>query len=88
MPRGTTRSPVPHRAGLGRADGPGLHRRGWKYFYLPEPTTDYILSVIGEELGLIAMWLVLALFVYLVLARPADRGGGGGPILRARSRRA
>jgi cell division protein FtsW len=49
----------------------GLLGRGYcggveKFYYLPEPTTDYILSVIGEELGVAAVWLVLALFVYLV----------------------
>jgi len=49
----------------------GLTGRGYcasieKYFYLPEATTDAILAVIGEELGLIATWLVVALFLYLV----------------------
>jgi cell division protein FtsW len=37
-----------------------------KYFYLPAATTDSILAVIGEELGLIATWGVLALFAVLV----------------------
>jgi cell division protein FtsW len=37
-----------------------------KYFYLPEPKTDGILAVIGEELGLLATLAVVALFAYLV----------------------
>ena len=38
----------------------------WKYFYLPAAITDSILPVIGEELGLIATWTVLGLFMFLV----------------------
>lgn len=65
----------------------GLTGRGYcasieKYFYLPESTTDAILAVIGEELGVIATWLVVALFAYLVLrglqvaAQAEDRFSG------------
>lgn len=50
-----------------------------KYFYLPEATTDSILAVVGEELGLLATWAVVGLFAYLVwrglfiAARSPDR---------------
>jgi len=37
-----------------------------KYFYLPEATTDSIMAVVGEELGLLATWAVVGLFAYLV----------------------
>jgi len=37
-----------------------------KYFYLPAATTDSILPVVGEELGLLATWAVVALFAILV----------------------
>jgi cell division protein FtsW len=53
-----------------------------KYFYLPEATTDAILAVLGEELGLIATWAVVGLFAYLVwqglrvAARAEDRFSG------------
>jgi cell division protein FtsW len=33
-----------------------------KLFYLPEPHTDFIFAVVGEELGLIGCLFVLAIF--------------------------
>jgi cell division protein FtsW len=45
--------------------GPGA---GTQKFYLPEPHTDYIFSVIGEEFGLIAC-LAIALLYLSVVAR-------------------
>jgi len=33
-----------------------------KLFYLPEPHTDFIFSVLGEELGLVGCMAVVALF--------------------------
>ena len=42
-----------------------LGRSRQKFFYLPEPHTDYIFSIIGEELGLLGALLVLLLFLGL-----------------------
>jgi cell division protein FtsW len=42
--------------------GSGLGSGTQKLFYLPAPHTDFILSVIGEELGFIGVFLVAALF--------------------------
>ncbi len=45
---------------LGRGLGTGVHR------YLPEPFTDSIVAVLGEELGLIGIGILLSLLVFLV----------------------
>jgi cell division protein FtsW len=52
--------------GSGGITGRGYCGSVWKYFYLPAAITDSILSVIGEELGLIATWMVVCLFAVLV----------------------
>jgi cell division protein FtsW len=46
--------------------GPGNSRAKWGY--LPEADTDFILAVIGEELGLIGSLVVLGAFVVLMFA--------------------
>jgi cell division protein FtsW len=52
-----------------------------KHFYLPEPHSDFIFAVIGEELGLIGTMTVLGLFLaFIVLGtraalRAPDRFG-------------
>jgi cell division protein FtsW len=48
--------------GTGGISGRGLMNGVQKLFYLPEPHTDFIYSVISEELGLIGATLVLACF--------------------------
>ena len=48
--------------GTGGVFGRGLMGGVQKLFYLPEPHTDFIYAVIGEELGLIGTTLVLACF--------------------------
>ena len=44
--------------------GPGQSRA--KLFYLPDAHTDFILAIFSEELGLIGVLLILALFTILV----------------------
>jgi cell division protein FtsW len=52
--------------GSGGFWGMGLGNGRQKLFYLPEPHTDFILSVIGEELGLIGVFAILILFFLLL----------------------
>ncbi|WNR46441.1 stage V sporulation protein E [Paenibacillus roseipurpureus] len=52
--------------GPGGLVGLGLGMSRQKYSYLPEPQTDFIFSIIGEELGFIGGALVLLLFTILV----------------------
>jgi cell division protein FtsW len=52
--------------GSGSVFGAGLGVGRQKLFYLPEVHTDFIFSVIGEELGLIGVSGVLALFAILI----------------------
>ena len=46
----------------GGVTGVGLMEGKQKLFYLPEPHTDFIFSVIGEELGLVGALIVVTLF--------------------------
>jgi len=46
--------------------GQGLGEGKQKLFYLPAAHTDFIFSVIGEELGLIGVFVVFGLFMFLV----------------------
>jgi cell division protein FtsW len=52
--------------GTGGILGVGFMRSRQKLFYLPEPHTDFIYSVIGEELGLVGAVAVLGAFVVLL----------------------
>ena len=52
--------------GNGGIQGLNLGEGRQKLFFLPEPHTDFILSVIGEELGLIGTSAVLLLFALLL----------------------
>lgn len=52
--------------GPGGLVGLGLGASRQKYSYLPEPQTDFIFSIISEELGFIGAGLVLVLFTILV----------------------
>jgi len=47
--------------------GVGLGNGQQKLFYLPEAHTDFIFSVIGEELGIVGAVLVVGLFVSLLI---------------------
>jgi len=48
--------------GSGGIWGAGIGKGYQKLFYLPEPHTDFIFSVIGEELGLIGILGILSLY--------------------------
>lgn len=48
--------------GSGGPAGVGLGMSGQKYFYLPAAHTDFILAIIGEELGLIGSLAVVGAF--------------------------
>jgi cell division protein FtsW len=48
--------------GTGHVFGKGLMAGVQKLFYLPEPHTDFIYAVIGEELGLIGTTVILICF--------------------------
>lgn len=48
--------------GTGGVTGAGLGKGYQKLFYLPEPHTDFIFSVVGEELGLIGVMIVILLY--------------------------
>jgi len=52
--------------GSGGFFGVGIGQSVQKVFYLPEAHTDFILAVIGEELGLLGVSVVIALFGLIV----------------------
>jgi cell division protein FtsW len=54
--------------GSGGIFGVGLGQSQQKLFYLPEQHTDFIFSIIGEELGFIGTSSVLLLFVVFIFA--------------------
>jgi cell division protein FtsW len=67
--------------GTGGFFGSGLGEGKQKLFYLPEAHTDFIFSVVGEELGFAGVLVVTAMFLMLVmrgmrtsLAAPDDFG--------------
>jgi len=66
--------------GRGGWFGVGLGKSIQKMFYLPEAHTDFLFAVIAEELGLVGICMVLALFCFLVMrifliGRTAQRSG-------------
>jgi len=48
--------------GTGGLWGTGIGKGYQKLFYLPEPHTDFIFSVIGEELGLLGVMVTIGLY--------------------------
>ncbi len=63
--------------GSGGATGLGLGDGRQKLFFLPEAHTDFIASIVGEELGFVGMTLLLLAFGVVVFA-------GARAALRAR----
>ncbi len=51
--------------GGGGLFGSGLGESRQKLFYLPEPYTDFVFAVLGEEMGFLGALLVIALFLIL-----------------------
>ena len=52
--------------GPGGLLGMGLFNSRQKHFYLPEPQTDFIFSIISEELGVLGVIIVILLFSILL----------------------
>jgi cell division protein FtsW len=52
--------------GRGEILGVGLGNGIQKLFYLPEAHTDFLFSVIGEELGLLGVVVIIALYAILI----------------------
>lgn len=46
--------------------GAGLGNSIQKHFYLPEPQTDFIFSIISEELGFIGVLIITTLFITII----------------------
>jgi cell division protein FtsW len=64
--------------GSGGLFGVGLGKSVQKVFYLPEAQTDFILAVIGEELGVMGIGLIVVLYGMIAYAglRTARRAAG------------
>jgi cell division protein FtsW len=52
--------------GSGRLFGLGFGESRQKWFYIPEPQTDFIFSIIGEELGFIGGAFLILLFIIFI----------------------
>jgi cell division protein FtsW len=61
--------------GTGGITGMGLMEGKQKLFFLPEPQTDFIFAVVGEELGLIGTVAVVIVFA-VILARGLKASAG------------
>jgi cell division protein FtsW len=53
--------------GSGGILGVGLGNSKQKLLYLPEPHTDFILSILAEELGLVGVFVIILLFSILII---------------------
>ena len=72
--------------GSGEWSGVGLGASVQKLFYLPEASNDFLVAVIGEELGLIGIAVLIVLYASLCWRafRIADRAGRLGQMFQAR----
>ena len=73
--------------GSGGFFGRGLGESVQKIFYLPEAHTDMILAVIGEELGVIGVTVLAALYGMIGYAGFRAAKAGQGPLLEAAGHR-
>ena len=53
--------------GTGGLWGVGIGKGYQKLFYLPEPHTDFIFSIIGEEFGLMGVMVIIILYAWILL---------------------
>lgn len=53
--------------GSGGFSGQGLTGSQQKLFYLPEPHTDFIFSIVGEEFGFVGVLIIAALYLILII---------------------
>jgi cell division protein FtsW len=53
--------------GSGGFSGAGLGNSKQKLFYLPEAHTDFVLSIVGEELGFLGVGVVIVLFGLIIV---------------------
>lgn len=54
--------------GPGGLFGLGLGNSIQKYFYLPEPQTDFIFSIISEEFGFLGVLIVVSLLLLIIIS--------------------
>lgn len=52
--------------GNGGLFGAGIGKGEQKFFYLPEPHTDFAVSILGEEIGFIGLLAVFAVLAFIV----------------------
>ncbi|MCF6136966.1 putative lipid II flippase FtsW [Pseudalkalibacillus berkeleyi] len=52
--------------GTGGMFGKGLGQSVQKYGFLPEPHTDFIITIIAEELGFVGVFVIIAMLMYIV----------------------
>ena len=52
--------------GNGGVVGRGLGNSVTKYLYLPEPQNDFIMAIIGEELGFIGILVIMMAYIWLI----------------------
>ena len=52
--------------GPGGLMGVGFLNSRQKHFYLPEPQTDFIFSIISEEFGIFGILIIAALFIFIL----------------------
>ena len=53
--------------GSGKITGVGIGQGRQQLAFLPEAHTDFVFAIVGEELGLVFTWLVVAMFLFLFI---------------------